>query len=408
MKNFFEYLKFIEPGIAVAATGVGAGDMIAASVSGAKYGIIILWAAAYGAVLKYFLNEGVARWQIGTGTTLLEGWLKHTHKIVPAYFLIYLVLWSFIVAGALISACGLAAHAMYPGLSVEVWGIIHSLMGLLLVYIGRYKLFELLMKIFIAVMFVTIVYSAVIILPEITTLITHISIPLIPEGSAKFILGVLGGVGGSVTILSYGYWIREKGITSRNDFNKSRFDLAVAYILTGLFGAAVIIIAAGVSPETISGSKMVLSVAEKLGEVSGESAKWIFIVGFWGAVFTSLLGVWQGIPYLFADFMITFRKKSNSSGKDIQRSTYYNAYLFYLAIPPLLLLLIKQPVWIIMIYTVSGALFMPFLAGVLLYMNNKKELIGDLKNSRLVNLFLIITLLLFAFLSYIEIEDFFK
>jgi Mn2+/Fe2+ NRAMP family transporter len=53
-------------------------------------------------------------------------------------------------------------------------------------------------------------------------------------------------------------------------------------------------------------------------------------------------------------------------------------------------------------------LFMPFLAGVLLYMNNKKELIGDLKNSRLVNLFLIITLLLFAFLSYIEIEDFFK
>jgi len=42
-------LKSYGPGIAVAATGVGAGDLVAASVAGAKFGTVILWA-----VLEHF------------------------------------------------------------------------------------------------------------------------------------------------------------------------------------------------------------------------------------------------------------------------------------------------------------------------------------------------------------------
>ena len=55
-------LRIIGPGLVLAATGVGAGDLVAASVSGARYGFAIVWAAALGALLKYVLNEGVARW----------------------------------------------------------------------------------------------------------------------------------------------------------------------------------------------------------------------------------------------------------------------------------------------------------------------------------------------------------
>ena len=125
-------LKDIGPGLVIAATGLGAGDLIAASVAGAKYGTTILWAALLGALMKYVLTEGLARWQLRTGSTLLEGWVQRLPGIVSIYFFIYLLFWSFIVAGALIAGTGLAAHAMFPELSVESWGIIHSLAALAL------------------------------------------------------------------------------------------------------------------------------------------------------------------------------------------------------------------------------------------------------------------------------------
>ncbi len=55
------YFMILGPGIAIAATGVGAGDMIAATVSGANNGFARVWAAAVGALLKFVLNEGLAR-----------------------------------------------------------------------------------------------------------------------------------------------------------------------------------------------------------------------------------------------------------------------------------------------------------------------------------------------------------
>ena len=66
----------IIPGILVAATGVGAGDLVTASLAGSEVGLVLLWAAVLGALLKWALNEGLARWQMATGTTLLQGWVQ--------------------------------------------------------------------------------------------------------------------------------------------------------------------------------------------------------------------------------------------------------------------------------------------------------------------------------------------
>ena len=80
------YLAMLGPGLAIAATGVGAGDMVAATAAGARYGYAVVWAAAVGALLKFVLNEGVARWQLATGTTLLEGWVRRLGLWVQYYF----------------------------------------------------------------------------------------------------------------------------------------------------------------------------------------------------------------------------------------------------------------------------------------------------------------------------------
>ena len=390
-------LRELGPGIVIAATGLGAGDLIAASVAGAKYGVAILWAAVLGAILKFTLNEGLARWQLATGTTLLEGWVRRLPRFWSVYFFVYLLLWSFIVAGALMAATGLAIHALVPDISVEVGGAVQSLIAAALVLLGRYRLLEVMMKFFIALMFAVVIYCAVALQPDWGAVLAGIVIPQLPEGSVFFLLGVMGGVGGSVTLLSYGYWIRERDWRGPERLGQVRIDLLVAYGLTGLFGIAIMIIAAGVSPEVLSGSKMVLAVADEMGITVGEVGRWVFLAGFWGAVFSSMLGVWQGVPYLFADFVHEWRGNTDDKVIDT-RSTPYRVYLAYLALPPMILLWAGKPVWVVLIYAVAGAAFMPLLAGLLLYMNGFRDWLGALRNRTPGNIALAATLVLFTVL----------
>jgi Mn2+/Fe2+ NRAMP family transporter len=57
------------PGLLLAATGVGGGDLATGSIVGSLLGTAVLWAVVVGAFLKYVVTEGLARWQLATGET---------------------------------------------------------------------------------------------------------------------------------------------------------------------------------------------------------------------------------------------------------------------------------------------------------------------------------------------------
>ena len=140
-------LALIGPGILVAATGVGAGDLATASFTGSVLGLTILWAVVVGAFLKFVLNEGLARWQLATGNTLLEGCVEHFGAPVRWIFLCYLVVWSFLVGAALMSAVGVTCLAVYaPFQAAHVnkifYGAMHSAIAVVLVKAGGYRLFR--------------------------------------------------------------------------------------------------------------------------------------------------------------------------------------------------------------------------------------------------------------------------
>lgn len=65
--------KVIGPGLVVAATGVGAADMVATLVAGSQFGYGLLWAVIVGVILKIVLVEGAGRFSLATGKTIFEG-----------------------------------------------------------------------------------------------------------------------------------------------------------------------------------------------------------------------------------------------------------------------------------------------------------------------------------------------
>jgi Mn2+/Fe2+ NRAMP family transporter len=407
-------LAVIGPGMLVAATGVGAGDLATASLAGNRLGVAVLWAVVLGAALKYVLTEGLARWQLATDKTLLEGCMTHLGRPFMVCFLLYLLPWSFFVGAALMSACGATAHAMAPVFEDAshgkiAFGIIHSVLGVVLVRLGGFRLFEKVMSVCIGAMFLTVLTTAVLIRPDWGSVLSGLvvpGIPLLKEGGLVWTVGLMGGVGGTLTILCYGYWIREEGRGGPEALRTCRIDLASGYLMTALFGIAMVIIGSQLAAVKGAGSTLIVDLADRLEEPLGSVGRWVFLAGAWGAVFSSLLGVWQCVPQIFADFC--GMALGDTGEARVQRmsaeSATYRLYLYALAIVPMIALWFsfKQ---VQKVYAVYGALFIPFLAVVLLYLNGRSALVGrNHKNRPMTTAVLVATLVLTALAAAFEIK----
>ncbi len=377
----------IGPGILVAATGVGAGDLATAAISGSKLGLAVLWAALLGTFFKYVLSEGLTRYQLASGETLLQGVITRLGFAAKWIFGAYLFLWSFFVANSLMSACGITMQAMWPVFDDPrhgqvVFGCLHSLVGLALVWAGGFAIFEKIMMVCIGGMFVVVVATAVMLKPDMGELLSGMFVPSIPDAGGDglpWTIALMGGIGGTLTVICYGYWIREKDRHGPGALKICRIDLLSGYLMTAIFGVAMVVIGTQIEV-TKGGATLIVDLADRLQGPFGQFGRWAFLIGAWGAIFSSLLGVWQSVPYVFSDYLGLVRTKPGETPPTVHtKSISYRAYLLILALVPMLgvHLPFNQ---IQKVYAIFGAAFMPLLALTLLLLNGKKLANAELRN----------------------------
>ncbi len=405
------WLKRIGPGILIAATGVGAGDLAVGAFTGSKLGVAIVWAVVLGAAIKYLLTEGLARWQLATGETLLEGACNRYGRAVEYFFLAYLLIWTLLVSGSLMSACGVAFHAILPWIDPQtdkiVYGMIHSVIAVVLVRVGGYRLFEKVMSVCIGVMFVTVIATAIALMPDWAEVARGIFVPTIPHANGQglaWTIALMGGVGGTLTVICYGYWIREENRTGPEDVGLCRIDLFTGYFMTALFGIGMVILGKELHfAGGEKGAELVVKLAEVLENELGPVGKWAFLMGAWGAVFSSLLGVWQCIPYLFADFLKITKHNTEDKTPITVDSPGYKIYLYGMATLPMFVLLTEFQT-LQKYNAILGAAVMPMLALALLLLNGKQQWVGEkLKNSWITNILLGATVLFFVWFIGVNI-----
>lgn len=423
-------IRQIGPGIVAAATGVGIGDLAVSLVTGARYGTLLLWAVVIGAILKYAMAEGVGRWHLATGTTITRGW-RELGNWTLIYFGVYIVIWGFSYGGAVMSATALPLKTLFPAVPFNLWAVLSALAGFVLVLVGHYRLLEKVTMALVGLMFVTVVGTAVLVLPDIPEVVAGL-VPRIPDGSVAPVLAMVGGVGGTITLAAYGMWIRAKGWRTSEWLAVMRIDATTAYVLTGVFMIAMLIVGANMLHAAgldIEGQQGLTAFGEQLREQFGGWARVLFLLGFWATSFTSLLGVWNGVSMFFADFVETVREQragaagggtvATSSGGvegereqdgaerpevDLERTPAFKVYLLWLTFPPMLLLFLAQPIALVVTYAILGAFFMPFLAATLLLLLNSRRRVPDgYRNGWLSNGTLAVGLLLFAFLLLQEL-----
>ena len=308
--------------------------------------------------------------------------MRRLGPVVVWIFLPYFLLWSFFVGSAQMSANGVALHAMFPVFDDArdgkiVFGVLSSLAGLAIVLRGGYRGFDVAMKVCIGVMFVTVVdHGGRALARHGRRAARACSCPRSRASTTKpsiWTVALIGGIGGTLTVLSYGYWMREEGRTSPEDLRTCRIDLAASYFMMALFG-----IADGHRRQAVrlegEGTAMLVVLSDRLGEELGPAGKWLFLVGTLGTVFSSLLGVWQATPYLFAE---CWRLGVRRDARPVDtRAPPYRWFLLVLAIVPMLGLFgsFRE---VQKLYTVIGAYIFPTLALVLIVFNSRSAWVGQ-------------------------------
>ena len=402
--------SLVGPGMVAAATGVGAGDLVATLVAGSQYGYALLWAAVLGAVIKVALAEGVGRWTLASGRTMFDGWSSLGGHFgrggrlnwATGYFGVYVVVWGFVYGAAAMSASALPLAALFPAVDLKVFAVLSGLIGLGLVWFGGYGLFEKVMTALVGVMFVTVVGLAVIVAPDVPRLLTGLW-PTLPPGSGFYTLGLIGGVGGTITMAAYGYWLRAKGWRGPEWIAVMRIDNRVAYAVTGLFVVAMLIVGAellhagGVA--LAQGDRGLLDLGEVLEARFGAAVATTFLIGFWAASFSSLIGVWNGVSLMFGDFWAHMKGDAAEDGVGADGGPAFKAYALWLTFPPMVLLFMDRPVALIIAYGVLGSLFMPFLAGTLIWLLNSNRVEAEWRNGWVSNGLLVAAAMLFCVLA---------
>src|SRR5699024_6408524 len=177
--------------------------------------------------------EGVGRYHLATGQTIIDG-VHSLGRWASGFFGGYSLLWGFVYGAAVSSSSSLAAYALFPAIPFWVYVVAHPIVGAVLVLSNRYETFEDIITVLISLMVITVVGSAIFVLPQLGDIIST-GIPALPGGSVIYALGLIGGTGGTITMASYGYWLNEKDWDTPRYIPVMRHDAASAYLITGLF-----------------------------------------------------------------------------------------------------------------------------------------------------------------------------
>lgn len=254
------------------------------------------------------LAEACGRWHLATGRTLFDGWAS-IGSWTTWFFAIYAVIWGFVYGAAAMSSSALPLQALFPDvMDLKWWGIACGLVGLVFVWFNKYNVFEKVMTVLVGVMFVITVYLAIRVTPNLGDAFAGL-LPVLPDEKDSVLntLGLIGGVGGTITLAAYGYWVNAKGWTTTGWMKVMRLDNRVAYATTGIFVVAMLLVGAellhSANIAIASGDKGLIQLGDILEQEYGTATGKLFLIGFFATSFTSLIGVWHGVSLMFADFL---------------------------------------------------------------------------------------------------------
>lgn len=396
------------PGIFLLGFNIGTGSVTTMAKAGATYGMSLLWTVLLSCVATYFMIGAYGRYTLVTGETALQAFRKHIHPAVGIFFIVALTAG---VSGSVMGVMGIVAEISHEWSKLYITNGIPPLycaaffIGLVyfIFWNGNTDIFERALAVIVAVMAVSFVLNFFILMPPPIDIVKGL-VPSLPKVSVGYEQGPLLLIASMVgTTLFSGLFIirttlvKEAGWTIDHETQQRR-DALFAVVMMFVISAAIMSAAAGtLFAEGISLERpsQMIGLLEPL---AGPFAASIFAIGIIAAGVSSQFPNVLMLPWLLCDYQ--------NSQRDMTLPKY-RIMVFLISLLGLVVPLFDaRPIFVMIASQAFNVVLLPATVMCIIYLSNKKELMGQYRNGVIMNVILMAIFLFSLVTSYMGAQGF--
>ena len=374
-------LKKLGPGVLVAAAFVGPGTLTMCTLAGVRFGYTLIWALVV-SVLATIILQGMAG-RIGVVTQkglvdvvkdqLKTPWFRN---LVVAIVLGAILVGNAAYEGGNIGGATLGLEQLLPNSQLKPF--LPALIGIfifLLLWFSNYKTLEKIFVGLVGIMGISFIVCAIMTKPSVVDIIKGALLPKLPEGSLLTVIALVGTTVVPYNLFLHASLVKEKW-KSKKDLNVVKWDTIISIALGGLVSMAILITA---SAAPISDINNALDMAKGLEPLFGKWALYFMAVGLLAAGITSAITAPLAAAYV----------ASSCFGWEggMQDKKFKLVWTFVLLCGVVFLSFDIKPIQVIQFAQVANGILLPVMALLLLWVVNKKSVMGNHKNTLVQNIF---------------------
>ncbi len=397
--TILKWLKSLGPGIITAALVFGPSKLTITSKLGALYGYSPLWIVVVAIFFMAVFTNMATRIGEASDQSLIsiirQKW--GNAAAVAVGIGIFCVATSFQAGNSI--GVGISLGELYHTSPVP-WVIVFTILGIVLLFFRTfYSVLEKTMILLIILMLFSFITTFFLAEPDFGKIATGFVTPVIPAGSEGLLIAFMASCFSIVGALYQSYLIQER-IRLNPALKHEKNDSNTGIILLGVMSAIVIICAAAVlNPKGIQVNSAT-DMAKALEPIFGSKASTLFLIGLFGAAFSSLIGNASVGGTLLSDGLGYGSKFSSKTTRMLIAVVMVVGSVIAIAFGklPLELIVFAQSVTIFVV---------PFIGVCLYLIANDASIMGDKKNGTFTRITGAIGLIIIASLAIINVEELF-
>ena len=392
-----EILRKIGPGVVLAASIVGSGELIATTALGAKVGYTMLWLVIISCLIKSVVQAFLGRYVIARGETGLDAVNhvpgprgKRINWVVVAW-IVMLFLTLFQVAAMFIGV----SQVMFQITSLPVWGWVLTfwVLTLFLLLGGGYERMERLAMVKVGLFTLITLLAAVLLMASPSFHVVDLASGFTfqtPKEGLGIAIAVFGITGvGATELYIYTYWCVEKGYArytgpheageawrrrARGWAHVMNVDVVFSMVIYTVATVAFYLLGAGIlnaMGQVPKGTDMIPVLSNIYTQTLGGWAKYLFYVGAIIILWGTIVAATAGHSRMCADLM---RILGGFQRDDMRaRTRYRDIFVVVLTVIPVAMYWVfgQAPVQMVTWGGMAQAAMLPIISGVTLYLYYK-------------------------------------